>query len=651
MLARPQPPRFEPRFAIPTSGAPAQSLSAVSTLPTGPGGWKQAEELLSSMVGHPRFGIDQWLALASARGHLNLTEGMVEAARRAVALEPGNLKAVHLLTGALMRQNRHAEAVELFDLHREGEAREHYQFVSNHATALAELGRHEEAVPVYLEAMVLCVRDPAVHMKLGLSLKEMKLFEEAAESFLTAVTLEPGRFAARVMVQHLRQYACAWSDFDEDRAQLIKSLEEMDLDAADARGEGAVWALTALDVPQPLFLKAARQVARRCAIGAEPLPRQAVPPVGGRRIRVGYVSADFHSHATTLLMVEALERRDTARFEVVLYSHGRSDGSLVQQRVRGACDRFVDMAHMSLDEMARRIHADGIDILVDLKGQTFENRLGVFAFRPAPIQVAFLGFPGTCGAPYIDYIVGDRHVTPMAHAAHFSEHIAQMPGCYQPNDSQRLRPEPHRRMQWGLPEDAIILGNFNQSFKLSPETFDAWVRILQAVPNSLLWMLADNLQAMKNIEQEAAARGLEPGRIRFAPRVGVDEHLARLPVVDFMIDNWPCSAHTTASDALWMGVPVVTLMGESFASRVAGSLLHEVGLGELACTSIEQYENTAITLMRDPECLQGLRRHLDDNRQNFALFDGARFAHDLEALYERMVERERQGLPPAALPA
>ncbi|MEF7613456.1 hypothetical protein V4F39_05985 [Aquincola sp. MAHUQ-54] len=645
MLARPLLPPAALRFPVSASGA----LPAAA--PSRTGGWQEAEALLSRMTGHPHFGVEQWVALASARNHLNQVEGAAEAARRAVALDPHNLKAVHVLTTVLMRQNQFTAALELFEQHREGEAREHYQFVSNHATALAEAGRHADAVPVYLEAMVLCVRDPAVHMKLGLSLKEMKLFEEAAESFLTAVTLEPGRFAARVMVQHLRQYACAWGRFDEDRAQLIQALQDMDPDPASARGEGAVWALTALDVPQPLFLKAARQVAQRCAFGAEVLPRNTVPAAGERRVRVGYVSADFHSHATSLLMVEALERRDRSRFEVVLYSHGKDDGSAAQQRVRAACDRFVDMTTMSLGEMARGIHADGIDILVDLKGQTFENRLGVFAYRPAPIQVAFLGFPGTCGASYIDYIIGDRHVTPLAHAAHFSEHIAQMPNCYQPNDSRRLRPEPHRRMQWGLPEDAVIFGNFNQSFKLSPETFDAWVRILKAVPGSLLWMLADNLQAMRNIEREAAARGLEPGRIRFAPRVGVDEHLARLPVVDFMLDNWPCSAHTTASDALWMGVPIVTMMGESFASRVAGSLLHDVGLGELACTDIDAYEAAAIALARDRGRLQALRRHLDEGRDGFALFDGARFARDLEALYERMLARERDGLPPAHLPA
>lgn len=613
--------------------------------------WRDAETMLSSLAAHPRFGLDQWLALGAARLQLGDAEGLVEAGRRALTLDPGNVQGAHHLTSGLLQQSRFTEALEVFERFDGPEARQHYPFVSNHATALAELGRHADAVPVYLEAMVLCVQDPAIHMKLGLSLKQLKMFEEAAESFQTAVALEPDRFAARVMVLHLRQFACAWRQFDGDLQGIVDALAAMEVDGSSLRGEGAVWALSALDVPPPLFLKAARQVAARCALNVQPLPARRVPAAGERRLRIGYVSADFHSHATSLLFVEALEARDRERFEVTLYSHGGDDGSDTQHRVRRACEHFVDMTRMSAAEMARRIAADGIDILVDLKGQTHENRLGVFAYRPAPVQASFLGFPGTTGADYIDYFIGDPVVTPLAHAPHYSERIAQLPGCYQPNDSRRQRPAPHERVQWGLPREGVLFGNFNQSFKLVPETFDSWARILHAVPGSSLWLLADNQQAIRNLEREAAARGLEPGRIRFAPRVGVEHHLARLPAVDFMLDNWPCGAHTTASDALWMGVPVVTLMGENFASRVAASLLHAVGLGELACTGIAQYEATAIALANDPARLAAMRRHLDEGRAGFALFDGRRFARDLEALYERMAGRARQGLAPAALAA
>jgi predicted O-linked N-acetylglucosamine transferase (SPINDLY family) len=307
---------------------------------------------------------------------------------------------------------------------------------------------------------------------------------------------------------------------------------------------------------------------------------------------------------------------------------------------------------MSEQQMANAIHADGIDILVDLKGHTFGNRLGAFARRPAPIQATWLGFPGTSGASYIDYFIGDPRVTPIEHADHYSERIAQMPHSYQPNDGQRFRPQTAlTRAQCGLPEGVPVLACFNQSFKIGPDNFAAWMRIMQAVPESLLWVLEDNAQATQNLQREAVAAGVDPARLRFAPRAPLQVHLARLPLADLMLDNWPCNAHTTASDALWMGLPIVTLAGEIFASRVCASLLHAVGLDELACDSVQQYEDTAIALLRDPERLRGLRRHLDEGRATFPLFDGKRFAADLEGLYERMVERERLGLAPDHLPA
>jgi predicted O-linked N-acetylglucosamine transferase (SPINDLY family) len=614
------------------------------------GAWSQAEETLAALSPDQRFGAQDWVTLATARHQLGRTEEATEAARRALALDPENHKAGHVLTMALMQQNRFAEALAVFEHFRSGPAREHYQFVVNHGTTLAQLTQPQEAAAVFLEAMVLEMTDPAIHMQLGLALKDMKLYQESAESFLTACTLDPDRFTAQIMVLHMRQHACDWQGFDEACAELVRSMVRIE-QSGHSRGEGAVWALTAIPHPPALLKAAARQVALKCAKGVSPLPLNPMPAPGTRRIRVGYVSADFHNHATALLFVEALERRNSNAFEVTLYSHSPDDSSSIQHRIRAACERFVDMRAMSVQQMARQIHADGIDILVDLKGQTFGNRLGVFAYRPAPIQATFLGFPGTSGADFIDYIIGDRHVTPLEHADHYSEKIAQLPGSYQPNDSRRPRLQALTRAQCGLPDDALVMGNFNQSFKLSPETFDAWMRIMKAVPHCILWLLDDNDQAKRNLHRATIQRGVDPERIVFAPRVPVHVHHARLPAADFMLDNWPCNAHTTASDALWMGVPMVTCMGDSFASRVAGSLLHAVGLGELACTSVEQYEATAIALLNDPTRLQRLRCHLEEGRMGFALFDGARFAAGLEALYLRMVERERQGLAPHPLAA
>lgn len=614
------------------------------------GAWLDADRRLTALSDDGRFAADDWFTLGTARYRLGQMEAATEAARRAYATDPDNPKVAHLLTLALMAQNRFAEALAVFERHATGPARQGYDFVLNHGATLSQLNRPQEALSVYLEAAALNIADPAIHMRLGIVLKDLKLFQESAESFLTALTLDPRRFAARLMVMHMRQFACRWDRFEGDRGDIVDAMARLEEDP-NPRAEGAVWALAAIEHPPRLFRAATAQVAQRLARGAMALPARALPAEARRKLRIGYVSGDFHNHATALLMVQMLEARDRERFEVTLYSHSPRDGSEVEARVRAACERFVDMNAMSERQMAEAIHADGIDILVDLKGHTYRNRLGVFAHRPAPIQVTWLGFPGTTGADYVDYFIGDRWVTPLAHAEHYSECLAQMPHSYQPNDGRRARPEPSTRARCGLPEDAVVLGCFNQSFKISPENFAAWMRILQRTPRTVLWLLFDNQQAMDNLRREAAAAGVDPARLIFAPRVPVQAHLARLPLADFMLDNWPCNAHTTASDALWMGVPMVTLQGEIFASRVAGSLLHGVGLGELVCRDVAQYVDTAVALADDPARLQRLRAHLDAGRASFPLFDGARFAADLERLYQRMAERARAGLAPAALPA
>lgn len=612
--------------------------------------WREARAALRQLSGDRRFGGEDWQALAVSCFRLGDYDGMAAAAAKAVALDPGDVRAVHMLTTALCRQHRFRDALPWFERYVDHEAAANYHFLSNYGATLSHLREHARAADAFLRALVLKPEDPAIHMKLGLELRSMKLYQEAAESFVTATVLDPRRFVAQLMVMHMRQFACSWQDFDERSRLVVDLLREMGEDE-DLAGEGGVWALTAVDCPPDLVLKAARQMARKAAAGVEPFPARAVPARQGRRIRVGYVSADFNSHATAMLLVEALEHRDRDQFEVILYCHSRDDGTAMRRRVLQACDRHVDISAMSDAEAARRIHADEVDILVDLKGHTAGGRFRLFAYRAAPIQVSFLGYPGSTGADYVDYVIGDPVVTPLSHAPYYSEAIAQMPHSYQPNDSQRTHPEPLSRAEAGLPKGVPVLCNFNQTFKQSPRALDSWARIMHAVPDSVLWMLGDHEQARRNLLREVEARGIAPSRVVFADRVGVAWHLARLPAADLMVDNWPCNAHTTASEMLWMGVPVVTMMGDTFASRVAASLLHAVGLGELACTSVAEYEARAIELLTNRQRLQSVRDHLAAVRTTTPLFDGRRFAADLERLYARMVDLAAAGRPPEALPA
>ncbi len=613
--------------------------------------WADAARGLSRLSNDHRFAASDWLSLAIANVHAGALSAATDAARRALAHDPLHLRALQVLTISLLEQHRWHEAAEIFDQQRDNaEAQASFDFLVNQGTTMWHLKRHHDALDAFLRAMAIDVSAASLHLRLGLVLKDMKDYDAAAESFLTTLALQPTRLSARLMAIHMRQYACDWRDFDASCVEAIHAMQELKHRDADA-AEGATFALLGMPHPPALFKLVAEQAARFHIGQIQPLPPQTRERDGTGRIRVGYLSCDFHNHATAQLFVEALERRNTRDFDVTLYSYGKEDNTPMQHRVRSACEQFVDMRAMDTRAMAQRIRADGIDVLVELKGHTQDSRLQVLAYRAAPVQVSFLGFPATTGMPCIDYFIGDAVTTPLAHAAHYTECIAQMPHCYQPNDSRRARPTPSDRMQWGLPKQALVLGCFNQSFKLTPETFGAWLHILQAVPSAVLWLLHDNPQATANLRLEAKRNGIDPERLIFAPKASVSDHLARLPLADLILDNWPCNAHTTASDALWMGVPLATVIGETFASRVAASLLTAVGLDQLVFADAAAYEAGVIDLLQQPHRLQGMRDHLEQGRSMFPLFDGARFACDLEALYRRMVERSRAGLGPQALAA
>jgi protein O-GlcNAc transferase len=364
------------------------------------------------------------------------------------------------------------------------------------------------------------------------------------------------------------------------------------------------------------------------------------------RLRIGYLSNDFHQHATAMLIAHVLELHDREHFDVRLYSYGSADGSAMRRRLEAGSESFVDIAGFSNREAAQRIRDDGIDILIDLKGYTLNARTAIMAMRPAPIQVAYLGFPGTMGADFIDYAIVDPVVAPPGMADAFVEKLAWLPDCYQPNDRLREVGTPPGREACGLPAQGFVFCCFNHTYKIRPEIFDIWCRLLAATPDSVLWLLQSNPQARGNLIREAGARGIDPSRLVFAPVVPSSENLARLTHADLFLDTLPVNAHTTASDALWSGVPIVTCAGDSFVGRVAASLLHAVGLPQLVAADLAAYEALAGAIASDPARLAELKAHLMRARTAAPLFDSALTTRGLESLYLRMAERWRAGLPP-----
>lgn len=640
-------------FAGPQSavGARARAAWQAGQAHAKRGAWPEAVRCFESAARQAPH--DAVLALNLARALLaqRRFDDAAQEGARAMGLDPRNEVACAFTAHCLMEGKRFRDAARcLQSLPADLERGFDYWSTLGRAHQLG--GEPKEAVEAYMQALALRITDANTHYQLGHCFNDLSMKTEAAQCFDTALSMGVGQheLGVRALLSYFAREACHWAGAERGLAEMERTLHELPDDAVVATAPFAH--VTLMDDPADQ-LKAARMLARHLATQARPFaPRRSDwRPDGGRRLRLGYLSSDFHEHATCILMAEMLEQHDRERFEVTLYSHGKDDGSPMRRRIEQACEHFVNLRGSSDREAAERIRADGCDLLIDLKGYTAHNRVAIFAWRPAPVTATFLGFPGSTGADYIDYLIGDPVVTPLDHAPFYSEQLAQMPVCYQPNDRQRALPAPPSRAEAGLPDDVLVLAGFNQPYKISAQVFDVWCILLDALPQAVLWLLEWNEQSRENLEREARARGIDPARIVWAQRRRPADHLARMQLADIFLDTWPCNAHTTASDALWAGVPVVTFAGRTFASRVAASLDHAVGLSELVCDDIEHYARTVVELAHDPERRAQLRQRLVLARTASSLFDSLRFARDFEALLLRMMQRHVDGLAPAALPA
>jgi protein O-GlcNAc transferase len=457
---------------------------------------------------------------------------------------------------------------------------------------------------------------------------------EALDALRAAFELQPKAPAVQSSLLVEKQRVCDWSRFEELSAAVV--------DAASADGTGEPifpFNLVSIVSSPAQQLACARRYAHTISEELSRARKRAAfrfDRPNASRLRIGYLSSEFHEHATAYLAAELFELHDRGRYEVFAYSYGPDEGSAMRQRLRTTIEHFVDVRTISSEAAAAAIHADAVDILVDLKGFTLHARPDISALRPAPVQVSFLGYPGTMGADYIDYLVGDRFVVPAAQERNYSEALVLMPGSYQVNDRQRPVGQAPGRAELGLPRDGFVFCCFNQTYKILPSVFACWMRMLRAVPGSVLWLLDWNPWATANLRSEASKHGVEGARLIFGSMLPQAAHLARIGAADLFVDTFPYTAHTTGSDALWAGLPLLTRSGDTFASRVAGGLLHAVGLPELVTESEQAFELLGIQLAREPERLSQLRARLQRARDTCALFDTPRFVRHLESAYDVM---------------
>ncbi|MEO8300260.1 MAG: tetratricopeptide repeat protein [Rhizomicrobium sp.] len=534
---------------------------------------------------------------------------------------------------------------------------------------LTETRRPAEALQDYQRLIAIAPGFDEVWFRLGSALWLLERPDEALASYGRTLELNPGRFAAAfnrgTILLKLERYDEAFAAFEQARAlapdhpHLLGGL----LSAVEGGCDFERWpefqklAIEAVRekraaIPPLAFLPlcddgALRRICSENFVAAQ-VPRPACVLWTGERyhhdrIRIAYLSSDFRRHATADLIAGLIERHDRARFEIAAFSFGPDDGSAMRARLMRAFDQFHDVRPHGDDEVARQIREGGYDIAVDLKGHTEGARPGILAHRPCPVQISYLGFPGTVGAPWLDYILADATVLPLDRQPFYSEKIVHLPRCYQVNDSTRAIADTPTRRAAGLPENGFVFCCFNAAWKITPAMFDIWMRLLLVVPGSLLWLLADNATAQSNLRAAAAARGVDPARLVFAPKIPSPEHLARQRLADLFLDTLPYNAHTTGSDALWAGVPLLTCCGAEFDGRVAASLLEAMGLGELIARDLAAYETVARTLACDAARLADLRARLAENRLSSPLFDTGGFCGDIEAAYSRMVEISRAG--------
>ncbi|MFT3856687.1 MAG: tetratricopeptide repeat protein [Aquabacterium sp.] len=534
-----------------------------------------------------------WMAYANVLQNLSRRDEALAAYEKAIAINPQYTEAL-INSGVLLREtHRHLEALDRFQ------------------RVLAIKPDHETALG-----------------NTGIILTEFKRTQEAIAIFERLLTVNPNYDWGKGLLAYERLHACDWSHFDEDARQITQGIRE-------GRKTCKSLPLMAISDDAQSHQLSARMFGQR-------FPVKAALWQGERyrhkKIRIAYVSPDLREHPVGHLMCGIFEHHDKNRFETIAISLGIDDKSRLRQRMLNCFDHFIDARLMTSQQIAHKMREMEVDIAIDLAGYTADSRTDVFAYRPAPVHANFLGYPGSMGLSYMDYIIADRHVIPHEHQAFYDEKVAYLPDAYLPTDAGvKIAERTPTRAECGLPEEGVVFCSFSHDYKLSPPMFDIWMRLLQQVPGSVLWLMSRGETAQHNLRKEAAARGVDPSRLVFAGRVPmVEDHLARYRQADIFLDTHPYNAHTTAADALMAGLPVVTFMGGAFPARVAASLLHAIGMPELVADSKEGYEALALKLAHDRPLREALRTKLAVNQKTHALFDTQRFCLNLEAIYISM---------------
>ena len=578
---------------------------------------------------------EAWSNKGIALNNLNLYQESINAYNEAIKLAPSFHEVWSNKSVPLNKLKRFLEASEACDKAISLKP-DYAEAWSNKAITLNELKLYEEAIAHYDKAISLKPDYAEAWSNKAITLNELKLYEEAIAHYDKAISLKPDIDWAQGDLLHTKMKVGSWSGLAESLDDISKKVE------ANERVANP-FLLLALNDDISLHKKSS-EIYIQSKHPFNPILGPILKRSEHQKMRIGYFSADFKNHPVAFLIAELFELHDKRRFETYAFSLvGASDE--MRARLHKAFDYFIDAEEMSDVAIARLARDMEIDIAIDLSGFTQDSRTGIFSYRAAPIQVNYLGFPGTMGADYMDYIIADKILIPTDLQQDYSEKVVYLPGSYQANDRRRvISNQKFTRQELGLPNEGFVFCCFNNNHKILPETFDSWMRILKAVEGSVLWLYQDNPWVVDSLKTKALHHGVNENSLVFAEYMSLAEHLARHRQADLFLDTLPYNAHTTASDALWAGLPVLTLMGRSFASRVAASLLNAIGLPELITNTQEEYEALAIQLAKNPKKFADIKLRLDSNRLTAPLFDTPLFTKNLESAYIKMYERYQADL-------
>ncbi len=569
--------------------------------------------------------------LGAALQNIKYYDDAVDVYSKLIEIKPNSFEAYTNIANCYFHKKNYNAAIENYKKSLEINSKNYIAY-NNLGNTFKELGNYEEAIKSYNRTLDFNSNYYVAYYNLGKTFQSIKRYDEAIKNYEKLIELKPDYKYAFGNAIHAKMLICDWENYDDKIENIINLIDQ------NYKTITPYQIISLIDEPE--FHKLSSEIFAKEKFTISKKNQTDKILEKNSKIKLGYFSPDFRDHAVLHLIMDVFKNHNKSKFEIYAFSFGPEDDEMTEE-IKKYFTKFIDIRKKSDEEVLKLCQKFGIDIAIDLCGYTAWNRAEIFSKRLAPIQINYLGYPGTMGSKLIDYIIADEIVIPEKYKNNYLEKVIYLPNSYQPNvKNKKISSNNFKREDFGLPSESFVFCNFNSSHKINPKIFDIWMKILKEVPNSVLWLLKSNSLASENLWKEAKKRNIEENKIIFAEYMSNDQHLERIKLADLFLDTFPYNAHTTASDAIRMGIPIITLMGKSFASRVSSSILNQVNLSELVTTNKDDLKNLAINLAKDKKKLKKVKDSLKNSLSKSALFDSVKYTGDLENIFLKLLNEK-----------